>query len=356
MMRIRGLSRRLAAVVVLGILALTTAACGTALHDPNVIAGGGGAVSSAEPAATEIGLRILESGGNAADAAVPVALALAVVHPQAGNLGGGGFALADRDMYLSPEGEPVEGASRLGPLAAGVPGSPAGLFELHHRYGRLPWRGIVEPAARLARDGFPATERLVDAINWKKEDLARDPGSAAVWLPGGKMPEVGQIIRIPALARTLSAYADRGVQAIAEGEVAAAIERASSAHGGILTAADLAAYKPIWREPIHFQAFGWTFASMPLPSSGGIIVGQTLQLVEQLDWQDLTPGSVERAHLLAEIWRRAYADRFVLGAPETTQATERQLLDPAWLERRALEIGCGPGPAYSGRSPLRPPT
>jgi gamma-glutamyltranspeptidase/glutathione hydrolase len=357
MMRVRGLSKGLAAVVVLGILVLTTATCGTAHHDRDVIPGGGGAVSSAEPAATEIGLRILGSGGNAADAAVAVALALAVVHPQAGNLGGGGFALvrsggelaaldfretapaaADRDMYMSPEGEPVEGASRLGPLAAGVPGSPAGLFELHRRYGRLPWRGIVEPAVRLARDGFAATERLIDAIDWKKEDLALYPGSAAVWLPGGKMPEVGQIIRIPALARTLSTYADRGPEAITEGEIAAAIEQASSAHGGILTAADLAAYEPIWREPIRFQAFGWTFASMPLPSSGGIIVGQTLQLVERLDWRDLTPGSVERAHLLAEIWRRSYADRFVLGAPETTQATGRQLLDPAWLERRALEI------------------
>jgi gamma-glutamyltranspeptidase/glutathione hydrolase len=355
-MRLHGLSRILA-VGALTLGTLTACALDTTRRHSGALPGGGGAVASAEPAATEIGLRILGGGGNAADAAVAVALALAVVHPQAGNLGGGGFAVvrlgeevaaldfretapaaALREMYIGPDGEPIDRASRFGPLAAGVPGSPAGLYELHRRYGELPWEAIVEPAVRLARDGFLATPRLVDAIEWKQEDLARFPASAAVWLPGGKMPEAGQMIQIPALARTLAAYAQLGPKAIVEGELATAIERASTAHGGIMTAADLAAYRPVWREPVRFQALGWAFASMPLPSSGGIILGQTLQILEQLAWADLPPGGVERAHLLAETWRRSYADRFVLGAPETTRATVDHLLDPAWLARRAGAI------------------
>lgn len=355
-MRLRGLSKILA-VGALTLGALTACAWDTALRHSGTLPGGDGAVSSAEPAATEVGLQILGAGGNAADAAVAVALALAVVHPQAGNLGGGGFAVvrlgeevvaldfretapagARREMYIGPDGEPIDRASRFGPLAAGVPGSPTGLYELHRRYGQLPWAAIVEPAVRLARDGFPATPRLVEAIEWKRKDLAHFPGSAAIWLPGGKIPEAGQIIRIPALARTLATYGQRGPKAIVEGELATAIERASTAHGGILTAADLAAYRPVWREPVRFQALGWTFASMPLPSSGGIILGQTLQILEQLDWADLPLGEVERAHLVVEAWRRSYADRFLLGAPETTRATENDLLDPAWLARRAGAI------------------
>ncbi len=355
-MRLFGFSRILAVgALILG--TLTACALNTARRHPGALPGGDGAVSSAEPAATEIGLQILGAGGNAADAAVAVALALAVVHPQAGNLGGGGFAVvrmgeevaaldfretapaaARREMYIGPDGEPIDRASRFGPLAAGVPGSPAGLYALHRRFGELPWEAIVEPAVRLARDGFPATPRLVNALEWKQEDLARFPGSAAVWLPGGKIPEAGQIIRIPELAKTLAAFGRLGPKAIVEGELATAIERASTAHGGIMTAADLAAYRPIWREPVRFQALGWTFASMPLPSSGGIILGQTLQILERLDWADLPPDGVERAHILVETWRRSSADRFMLGAPETTLATADHLLDPSWLARRAGAI------------------
>ena len=164
-----------------------------------------GAVASAEPIATEAGLSILRNGGNAADAAVAVALALAVVHPQAGNLGGGGFAVvraggtvaaldfretapaaATEAMYLDEKGAPIEDASVVGPLAAGVPGSPDGLFALHRRYGRLPWHAVVSPALRLARDGFIVTPRLQEALDWYRETLARFPGTARVWLPAAR--------------------------------------------------------------------------------------------------------------------------------------------------------------------------
>jgi gamma-glutamyltranspeptidase/glutathione hydrolase len=345
MRRFRVLRLALASAIVIGVF-VHVAAAGP----------GRGGVSSAAPAATEAGLAILAAGGNAADAAVATALALAVVHPQAGNLGGGGFAVtrfasevaaldfretapaaATPGMFLSG-GAPVPEASLVGPLAAGVPGSPAGLFELHRRLGRLPWPDVVAPAVRLARDGFVVTPRLARAVVDSRARLARFPETATVWLPGGAAPAEGSLMRLPALATALAAYAERGPDALVKGPAAAAIVAASRRHGGVLTPDDLASYRSVWREPIVFDAFGWRVASMPLPSSGGVILAQTLGIVERLGWAALPRGSLDRVHLLAEAWRRAYADRFLLGDPATTLASPSQLLDPAWLARRASEI------------------
>jgi gamma-glutamyltranspeptidase / glutathione hydrolase len=314
-------------------------------------------VASAAPAATDAGLAILASGGNAADAAVATALALAVVHPMAGNLGGGGFAVvrtngtvraldfretapaaATPGMFLGPSGDPVPDASLVGPLATGVPGSPAGLFELHRRLGRLPWAEVVAPAVRLARDGFTVTPRLHDEIVASHSLLARFPETAAVWLAEGQAPAAGSVMKLPRLAAALAAYAERGPEALTTGAGAAAIVAASRRYGGVLTVEDLASYRPVWRDPIVFSAFGWEVASMPLPSSGGIILAQTAGILERLHWAALPRGSVERVHLLAEAWRRSYADRFLLGDPVTSLASAAQLLDPAWLARRASEI------------------
>jgi gamma-glutamyltranspeptidase/glutathione hydrolase len=316
-----------------------------------------GAVASAAPAATEAGLTILREGGNAADAAVATALALAVVHPGAGNLGGGGFAVvrfggqvsaldfretapaaATSGMFLGNDGKPVAEKSLVGPLAAGVPGSPAGLFELHRRFGRLPWPHVAAPAVRLARDGFVVTPRLHRNISEERALLARFPETAAVWLPAGQAPAAGGVVKLPRLAAALSAYAERGPDALTAGASAAAIAAASRVHGGILTVEDLASYRPVWREPVVFAAFGWQVASMPLPSSGGIILGETFGILERLGWAKLPRGSADRIHLLAEAWRRAFADRFLLGDPATTVAGPAQLLDPAWLARSASEI------------------
>jgi gamma-glutamyltranspeptidase/glutathione hydrolase len=316
-----------------------------------------GAVSCAAPAATEAGLAILAVGGNAADAAVATALALAVVHPGAGNLGGGGFAVvraggtvraldfretapaaATPGMFLGPGGTPLPDASLVGPLAAGVPGSPSGLFELHQRLGRLPWPDVVAPAGRLARDGFVVTPRLHAEIVASRELLARFPETAAVWLPGGAAPATGSVMRLPALAAALAAYGERGPEALTTGAAAAAIVEVSRRYGGVLALEDLASYRPVWRDPVVFSAFGWEVASMPLPSSGGIILAQTLGILQRLGWASLPRGSLERVHLLAEAWRRSYADRFLLGDPAATRATAAQLLDPAWLARRASEI------------------
>ena len=318
---------------------------------------GRGAVASAAPAATEAGLAVLRAGGNAADAAVATALALAVVHPAAGNLGGGGFAVtrfggqvrtldfretapaaATAGMFLGPGGAPVPDASVVGPLAAGVPGSPTGLFELHRRLGRLPWAQVVAPAVRLASEGFVVTPRLQRSITEERALLTRFPETAAVWLPEGRTRAAGSVMKLPRLAAVLSAYGARGPEALTTGSAAAAIVAASRRYGGILTMVDLASYRAVWREPIVVTAFGWEVASMSLPSSGGIILAETLGILERLGWAKLPPGSVERIHLIAETWRRAYADRFLLGDPATTLAGPAQLLDPVWLATRASEI------------------
>ncbi len=328
--------------------------------DPEAVRGTGGAVSSAVPAATDAGLEMLGAGGNAVDAAVATALALAVIHPQAGNLGGGGFAVirmndkvetldfretapaeATPNMFLDSRGEPRPEASLVGPLAAGVPGSPAGLYELHQKYGRLPWKVVVAPAIGLAREGFVVTRRLENALAGSADLLRRFPETEAVWFPNGRPPVAGEVMRLPELAATLEAYAARGTPAISEGPIAAAVELAARRHGGIIRAADLAAYRSVWRQPVLFEAFGWQVASMPLPSSGGIILAETLGLLERLDWVEKPRFGADRFHLLAEVWRRAYADRFLLGDPRTSQASAPQLLDSEWLDARAEEIKIG---------------
>jgi len=344
-------SRRAAALFLL--VLLLPAGALDAAH-PEAARGSGGAVASAAPAATEAGLEVLRAGGNAADAAVATALALAVVRPRAGNLGGGGFAVtrfasevktldfretapaqATHDMYLDERGEPRPGASLIGPLAAGVPGSPAGLYELHKKLGRLPWAKVVAPAISLARDGFTVDRRLALGTKEYADLLGRFPETAAVWLPGGQPLEAGSTMRLPELAATLEAYTERGAPAITEGPIAAAVELASRRYGGVLRAEDLAAYRPVWREPVRFEAFGWQVASMPLPSSGGIILGQTCGMLERLEWSKFSRFGADRYHILVEVFRRAYADRVLLGDPRTSLASANQLLAREWLNFRA---------------------
>ncbi|PYT11132.1 MAG: hypothetical protein DMF51_16390 [Acidobacteria bacterium] len=245
---------------------------------------------------------------------------------------------ASHDMFLDPDGEVIPDASLVGGLAAGVPGSPAGLFELHHRHGSLPWRAVVEPALRLARDGFTVSQRLHDAVEWETDLLARFPETAAVWLPEGKPPAPGSVMRLPELAATLAAYAERGPEAIMSGSIASAVASASREHGGVLTTADLSDYRPIWREPLRFRAFGWEVASMRLPSSGGFILAQSFGMLEHLGWDRLPREGVERLHLLAEVWRRAYSDRFLLGDPARMPTDVSRLLGPEWIAARAAGI------------------
>jgi gamma-glutamyltranspeptidase/glutathione hydrolase len=381
------------------LLALLVVSCSVEAAVPRAPRGAGGAVASDDARATAAGLEVLEAGGNAVDAAVATALALAVAFPEAGNLGGGGFAVvrapagevttldfrevapaaARRDMYLDAAGAAIPDASLVGPLAAGVPGSPAGLWELHRRHGKLPWARVVAPAERLAREGFRVDENLRQRLAEARDRLGRFPETAAVWLrfpaagaeepaapgpvlgpEGGAPPPVGTLLTFPDLADTLRAYAERGPEAVVRGAVAARVVAVSRRHGGILTADDLAGYRPVWREPVVFDAFGWRLATMGLPSSGGAILGETLGVLERLGWAELPRFGADRAHLLAEALRGAFADRFLLGDPATAEATEAELLAPAWLARRAagidpyraaVSVGLT---AYPGTPPLDP--
>ncbi|MCP3957551.1 MAG: gamma-glutamyltransferase [bacterium] len=356
-------ARRLAALLLLAAVLTPAAPLDAASRPP--VTGTGGAVASDEKLATDAGLEILRAGGNAADAAVATALALVVVEPEAGNLGGGGLAVvkfgdevayldfretapaaARRDTYLDKGGEPVPGASLVGPLAAGVPGSPAGLHALHQRYGKLSWRAVVEPARRLAADGFRVSRRLHAGLEEEIDVLRRFEETAKRWLPGGKPPAPGTLLKIPELAATLEDYARRGPRAITAGKRAKAIEETAKRHGGILTAADLGAYEPVWRTPVRFEAFGWQVASADLPSSGGILVGSAAVQLERLAWRDTPRFGAQRAHLIAEAWRRAFADRYLLGDPTTSAAGARELLAASWLEKRAASVD----PAKASRS------
>jgi gamma-glutamyltranspeptidase/glutathione hydrolase len=321
------------------------------------VRGTGGAVASAHRLATEVGLETLRAGGNAADAAVATALALAVVFPEAGNLGGGGFAVlkmgrdtasldfretapskAAPDMYLDEAGEPVPEASLVGPLAAGVPGSPAGLWELHRRFGKLPWEQVVTPAIRLAAEGFPVDPHLHEVIAAKRDLLARFPETAATWLPGGEPPPVGSTLELPSLAETLELYARKGPKGIQRGRVAKAVVAASKTHGGILRRRDLARYGAVWRDPVQFSAYGWQVVSMGLPSSGGIILGEVMTILRLRRWERLPRFGARRIHFLAEAFRVAYADRTRLGDPATSEATAADILAPHWLVYRATRL------------------
>jgi len=351
------MSRIPTAVLALGLALAPGPAPTLQAATPRAAHGSGGAVASGDAAATAIGLEILAQGGNAIDAAVATALALAVTLPEAGNLGGGGFAVvrandavttldfretapaaARRDLYLDEHGEAIPDASLIGPLATGVPGSPVGLWELHQRFGHLAWPQVVLPAEHLARDGFRISTKLHASLERKRDLLQRFAETAAVWLPDGRPPEVGSLQRLPQLAATLEAYRRQGPEAITHGPLAAAIVNTSRRYGGVLTTDDLAGYRAVWRPPVLFTALGWQMAGMDLPSSGGIILGQTLHLLEQLDWSGQPRRGANRAHLLAEVWRRAFADRFRLGDPGVTEADAATLLARSWLARRAAGI------------------
>jgi gamma-glutamyltranspeptidase/glutathione hydrolase len=338
-------------MLALGALLVFALPLGAASRPP--LHGTGGAVVADEKLAAEAGAEILRAGGNAADAAVATALAELVVGPEAANLGGGGFAVlrmkgevafldfretapakARPDLYLDAKGEPIPEASLVGPLAAGIPGSPAGLYELHAKYGKLPWAKVVAPAIELAAKGFPLSTRAHDSLRGEQQLLARFPETAAAWLPGGAPPPPGTVLKLPALAATLERYAAEGPKAVTGGQVAAALVAASDKYGGILTAEDLAGYRPVWRQPLRYQALGWQLAGPDLPAAGGIILAGSLNLLDKLDYAKEPRFGAARAHLLAEVLRRANADRFLLGDPSTSLAKSSDLLDPRWLATR----------------------
>jgi gamma-glutamyltranspeptidase/glutathione hydrolase len=292
-------------------------------------------VVSAHQAASDAGRQILRAGGNAVDAAVAVGFALAVVHPAAGNIGGGGFMVirsnngaayaldyreaapagASRDMFLDAEGE-LTNKSRIGHLASGVPGATAGLLAAHERFGRLSRAAVLAPAIRLARDGVVLTESEARSLGRAAPRLRQFDGSARQFLVDGEAPPAGALFRQPDLARTLEAIRDRGADGFYRGWVADSIAAEMERGGGLITREDLAMYRAKWRAPVRFTYRGHTIWSMPPASSGGVTLAMILNILEGYDPLPAF-GTPALMHLEAEAMRRAFTDRNrLLGDPD----------------------------------------
>ncbi len=319
---------------------------------------GKAAIASAHPLATAAGHEILEQGGNAFDAAVAVAAALGVVEPFSGGIGGGGFwllhraedgrdvmldvrevapAAATRDMYLDAQGNPVPRASLDGPLAAGIPGLPAGLDHLARNYGRLPLSDSMKPAIRLAREGFPVYERMRVGLEYKKKIISRWPAASALYLPGGDIPEVGYTVVQPDLARTLERIAASGRDGFYRGDLASRLVEGVQAEGGIWTRQDLENYTVVERDPIRFEYGGATVVSAAPPSAGGVALANMLNILTGYQLSD--HDRVTRVHLTVEAMRRAYRDRAeYLGDPDFVSVPVEQLTHPMYAAGQRASI------------------
>jgi gamma-glutamyltranspeptidase/glutathione hydrolase len=319
-----------------------------------------GVVASSSPIASAIGLEILKSGGNAFDAAVATALAAAVSYPQAGNIGGGGFALiydsqtkrvkaldfreiapgaATPNMFLDDSGKVIENESLLGVKAAGVPGTVAGLYELWQKHGSLTWFELVKPAMDLADSGFVLSPHMTDAFKEYQKDLARFEETRKVFFENGTVLSAGKKLVQKDLAATLERIGLSGDSGFYFGPTADLIVAAMQKHGGLITKADLEQYKPVWRQPLSFEFDTLQIFSMPPPSSGGVIMGQILKLLEPFDFYGYSPDHPEYIHLFTEACRLAYADRAVhLGDPDFVHNPVTELLDSTYLESRRSQI------------------
>ena len=313
-------------------------------------------VTSQHELASQAGVDILKQGGNAVDAAVATGFALAVVHPQAGNIGGGGFMLirmntgkfhfidyrekapaaAARDMYLDQEGNIIPDASLVGYKAIGVPGSVAGMAYAEKKYGKLKLEQVMAPAIRLARDGFALSYE--DAQDFRKPShrLQDFPESRRIFQRGGQHYEPGEVFKQPELARTLERIA-KNPDDFYHGELARQLAAAMQKGGGLITAKDLAAYDVKERVPVHGSYRGMDIYSAPPPSSGGVALLEILNILEGYDLKKLGAGSAEAIHLTVEAFRRAFYDRAeFMGDPDFARVPVAQLIDKkyaaAWRE------------------------
>jgi gamma-glutamyltranspeptidase/glutathione hydrolase len=314
-------------------------------------------IASAHPLATEAGMEILKQGGNAFDAAVAVSAALAVVEPSSSGLGGGGFWLlhrasdgfetmvdarevapkaATRDMFLDEHREVVKGRSTATALAAGIPGEPAGFAYLAAKYGKLPLRTSMQPAIRLAREGFPLNARLRGGIETKRETF--NAGAAAkVFLNGGKVPDLGFVIRQPDLIKTLTAIAEQGADGYYKGPVARKLVDGVRKMDGIWSLEDFAAYQVKERKPLYGEYHGARIISAPPPSSGGVALIDSLHILSGYDMKSL--DSATRKHLVIESMRRSHRDRAeYLGDPDFVSIPVERLLSPDYAAGQRTSI------------------
>ncbi|MGN6309654.1 MAG: gamma-glutamyltransferase [Xanthobacteraceae bacterium] len=339
-----------------------------------------GMVVAQEKLAARIGRDVLAQGGNAVDAAVATGFAMAVTYPRAGNIGGGGFMLihlaegnkdisidyretapraATRDMFLGADSKPDPAKSRDSALGIGVPGTVAGLTLALEKYGsgKFTLAQLLEPAIALARDGFIVTDDGADTLpGWHKR-LARWPASAKIFSreDGSSLREGDRLIQID-LASTLEAIAARGPRGFYEGPVADKLAQGIQAAGGIITQDDLKHYRAIEREPVRGSYRGYDIVSMPLPSSGGVVLIETLNMLEGFSLRDFKQGSAPSLHLLIETMKRAYADRArFLGDPAFVNAPITKLTSKDYAARQRASIDINRATPWSDMLPLKQP-
>ncbi|RZM29505.1 MAG: gamma-glutamyltransferase [Pedobacter sp.] len=337
-----------------GILVLSACAGGQ-IGIRNSVEYRNGMVVSAKQQASQVGIDILKKGGNAVDAGIAVQFALAVVYPNAGNIGGGGFMVyrsasgetntldfrekaasgASRDMYLDGAGNPITDKSLHGSLAAGVPGTVAGMVAAHQKYGKLKWADLLEPAIALANDGFAISEKQAKELNGLHDMFMKlNPNGTALlkasgkWMPGDKLVQYE-------LANTLTQIRDKGRAGFYEGAVADSIVAEMQRDGGLITKTDLKNYQAIWRKPITGNYKGYKVITMPPPSSGGIALVQLLKSVEPFPlhrWGFNTDSTVQ---VIVEAERRVYADRAAhLGDPDFVHVPAAQLMNDQYVKNR----------------------
>jgi gamma-glutamyltranspeptidase/glutathione hydrolase len=337
-----------------------------------------GMVVTTDRVASEIGAEILRRNGNAVDAAVAVHFALAVVNPEAGNIGGGGFLVlhlangtsaaldfreaaplkATRDMYLDAAGNVADSLSLVGHLASGVPGSVAGMWEAHRRFGTLPWKDLLQPAINLAQ-GLVVGERLAGSLRRNQAALRRFPETATIFLDNGNPRLVGDRLVQTDLAATLTRIAAEGKDGFYRGRTAQLVEEEMQRGHGIITREDMARYEAKWRDPLQFTYRHNTIISMPPPSSGGVTMAEMLKILEGYDLRAAGFLSPRYVHLFTEAARRAFADRNTyLADPDFVQQPVARMTSDAYAAQRRATIdlahatpstavtpGLGPAPA-----------
>jgi gamma-glutamyltranspeptidase / glutathione hydrolase len=314
-------------------------------------------VTVQEPIAADVGVQVLREGGNAVDAAIAIGFALAVTHPYAGNLGGGGFMLirladgrstfidfrerapgkASRNMYLDASGKPTR-ESLDGWKSSGVPGTVRGFELAHRKYGTRKWADLLEPAAGLATRGFPVSYALAESLK-AAGNLPQDAESKRIFLKGGVYWSAGETLAQPELARTLTRIAQNGAKEFYEGETALKLADAVSRHSGLITLSDLKNYSAVERAPLTGTYRGYGIVASPPPSSGGIGILQMLGMLEGSGYEKSGAGSAATIHYLAEVMRRYYADRSqYLGDPDFVKLPLTGLLDPTYIKSRRATI------------------
>lgn len=341
-----------------------------------------GMVVSDSKIASKVGVEIMKKGGNAIDASIATAFALAVTHPQAGNIGGGGFMVfmnsesdvttidfrekaplaSTSDMFLDEEGNLIRGLNHDGLLAVGVPGTVAGFYLAHEKYGSLPWADLIQPALALAEEGFPLNWSLYDHAQYYMTQNESLPFMADFFLgEDGKPLEPGETWKQPALAKTLTHIRDKGRDGFYKGAVAKQFASYMKENGGIITEQDLLEYDAIEREPIKGTYKGYDIFSMPPPSSGGVALVEMMNIMELADLESIEFNSTEYVHLVAEAMRRAYADRAEhLGDPDfnlnmpldklTSKEFAQNRFDNIDFEQASISDSSRFGQIYDGES------